>query len=148
MSLDGLPKSVKSLITKDYGDKYLDDADYIAFFWGQIDKKSIDKLFNVVDKALGKSANKLTDKDFKKIHMKNEDSTDDEDAEADDDDKEDIEVDDEETEVVDDNDEDSDESTEELNEDEDEEIENAVEVEVEEKPEVPTAYFFLKITQK
>lgn len=66
---DDIPKSVTSLIYKDYGEKYLNDADYVTFFWGGINKDNIDKLFNTVDKALGKSANKLTDKDFKKIHM-------------------------------------------------------------------------------
>lgn len=63
------PASVKDLILKEYGEKYLDDADYVSFFWGQIGKDDIDKLFNVVDKALGKSANKLTNTDFKKLKI-------------------------------------------------------------------------------
>lgn len=66
---DDIPDSVASLISKDYGEKYLDDADYVTFFWGGIERDDIEKLFNTVDKALGKSANKLTDKDFKKIRM-------------------------------------------------------------------------------
>lgn len=156
-----IPASVKSLITKDYGNKYLDDADYVAFFWGGIDKKQIEKLFNVVDKALGKSANKLTNKDFKKISMKSSSSINDEIEDEDSNDEEDIDVevddeaesskelneDDEEVdvEVDDDNDEESDDDLDdEESDDEDEEIEVDV---VEEKP-IPTAYFFLKITMK
>ena len=155
MSLDGLPKSVKSLITKDYGDKYLDDADYIAFFWGQIDKKSIDKLFNVVDKALGKSANKLTDKDFKKIDMGNDASSEDEETEEeitiDTDEDGDTEVEDDIEKLnEDDESEDDDkqpESDDESSEDEDDDEEEKEEVDVEVK-EIPTSYFFLKITMK
>lgn len=149
---DKVPKSVISLITKDYGEKYLNDADYVAFFWGAITKEHIEKLFNVVDKALGKSANRLTDKDFKKIDFKPEHNDD-----AEDDEVEDVEV---EEDIVDDNDEDDntsddaageeDEETEndadKLNEDDEEELE--VDATVEEKPSVPTSYFFLKITLK
>lgn len=64
-----IPASVKTAITKEYGDNYLLDADYVSFFWGAIGKEEVKKLFNVVDKALGKSANKLTDTDFKKISI-------------------------------------------------------------------------------
>ena len=162
-----IPASVKKLITDDYGEKYLDDSDYVAFFWGPIDKDSIDKLFNTVDKALGKSANKLTDKDFKKISLSSDSSNEDADEQT-----EDIEVDtDEETteksedldnEEIDDtesieDDEDSDEqndeeddeksSEDELNEDKNEDDES-IDVKIEEKPETPTSYFFLKITSK
>lgn len=41
----------------------------MSFFWGKIGKEEVKKLFNVVDKALGKSANKLTDTDFKKMSI-------------------------------------------------------------------------------
>lgn len=63
------PESVKQLIVNEYGDNYLLDADYVSFFWGAIGKEEVKKLFNVVDKALGKSANKLTETDFKKINL-------------------------------------------------------------------------------
>lgn len=64
-----VPDSVKSIISKQYGENYLLDADYVSFFWGTLGKEEIKKLFNVVDKALGKSANKLTDTDFKKMSI-------------------------------------------------------------------------------
>lgn len=41
----------------------------MSFFWGAIGKEEVKKLFNVVDKALGKSANKLTNTDFKKMSI-------------------------------------------------------------------------------
>ena len=69
VSTKKIPESVSVPITSDYGEQYLLDANYVAFFWGAITKDTISKLFNVVDKALGKSANKLTDKDFKKINI-------------------------------------------------------------------------------
>ena len=149
---DDVPESVASLVYKDYGDKYLDDADYVAFFWGGINKDNIDKLFNVVDKALGKSANKLTDKDFKKLHM--DDLSDVEDTEEDveieidketsekpdeqDDEEEEIEVKDKAS-----SSDDEDDDKEKLDED-DENLEAVIE----EKPKAPTSYFFLKITSK
>lgn len=68
-TVKSIPASVKTAITKEYGDNYLLDADYVSFFWGAIGKEEVKKLFNVVDKALGKSANKLTDTDFKKISI-------------------------------------------------------------------------------
>lgn len=145
---DDVPKSVTTIVYKDYGEKYLDDADYVAFFWGGINKDNIDKLFNVVDKALGKSANKLTDKDFKKINIDDESNeTEDVEIEVDDDeevpekpddDQEDEEKDDE----VESSNED-DEDSKELNEDDE-----SLEVDVEEKQSIPVSYFFLKITSK
>ena len=66
-TVKSIPTSVKTAITKEYGDNYLLDADYVSFFWGAIGKEEVKKLFNVVDKALGKSANKLTNTDFKKM---------------------------------------------------------------------------------
>lgn len=144
---DDVPSSVTKLIYKDYGDKYLEDADYVVFFWGGINKDNIDKLFNVADKALGKSANKLTDKDFKKISMDGDDSDDVEDTEETE--VENTEVEDTEDDSTDNAEDDdaSEESTEEANELDEDENED-IEVSIEEKPEIPTAYFFLKITSK
>lgn len=68
-TVKSIPISVKTAITKEYGDNYLLDADYVSFFWGAIGKEEVEKLFNVVDKALGKSANKLTNTDFKKMSI-------------------------------------------------------------------------------
>ena len=68
-TVKSIPASVKAAITREYGDNYLLDADYVSFFWGAIGKEEVKKLFNVVDKALGKSANKLTDTDFKKMSI-------------------------------------------------------------------------------
>lgn len=70
-TVKSIPTSVETAITKEYGDNYLLDADYVAFFWGAIGKEEVKKLFNVVDKALGKSANKLTNTDFKKMSIDN-----------------------------------------------------------------------------
>lgn len=67
VSAKRVPKSVAGIITETYGEKYLLDADYVSFFWGHISKEDIKRLFSVVDKALGTSANKLTNTDFKKI---------------------------------------------------------------------------------
>ena len=68
-TVKSVPTSVKTAIIKEYGDNYLLDADYVSFFWGAIGKEEVKKLFNVVDKALGKSANKLTNTDFKKMSI-------------------------------------------------------------------------------
>lgn len=145
---DDVPKSVTTIVYKDYGEKYLDDADYVAFFWGGINKDNIDKLFNVVDKALGKSANKLTDKDFKKINIDDEsDETEDVEIEVDDDEevpeKPDDEQEDEEKDDEVESSNEDDEDSKELNEDDE-----SLEVDVEEKQSIPVSYFFLKITSK
>ena len=154
--VDKIPASVKKLITDDYGEKYLDDSDYVAFFWGPVNKDNIDKLFNTVDKALGKSANKLTDKDFKKIKMSNSDESSADDSEEDVSDENAEDTKDIESDVEDTSDEDTEENSdgeeeeeEELNED-DEEIDIEVDADnaVNEKPSIPTSYFFLKITSK
>lgn len=86
-----VPQSVMRLITDGYGEKYPLDADYISFFWGKLGKEELKSLFNVVDKALGKSANRLTQTDFKKLDLESQDSNDDsldgtdsQDADADD----------------------------------------------------------------
>lgn len=136
-----VPDSVKSIISDDYGEKYLLDADYVSFFWGAIAKDEIKRLFNVVDKALGKSANKLTDTDFKKISIDGS-ASDTEDEEVEDDDNEEKEEETEEVEVEDTEEEDDDDKNE-LNEDEEE-----INVEVKEQQSAPASYFFLKITLK
>ena len=177
VKVDDIPKSVKDLVSKDYGEKYLNDADYVAFFWGGIGKDHIDKLFNVVDKALGKSANKLTDKDFKKLHMDDEAGGSEEETEE----VEDIEVDEEVPGVSDEEEPEEQQSSSDGNEEEEDE-EEEVEVSDEEKEDdeeeddeedgdeggklnedddesieiedttvektIPTSYFFLKVTSK
>lgn len=143
VSAKKIPESVSVPITSDYGEQYLLDANYVAFFWGDISKKVISKLFNVVDKALGKSANKLTDKDFKKINIEIDDDinvsnnldtkNDDNNTEITSDDEIDDEASDEE--ISDEIDDEGD-SNDSLNED-DEVV----------KP-IKKSYFFLKITTK
>ena len=44
----------------------------MSFFWGNLQKDDIESLFNVVDKALGKSANRLTETDFKRLKLDDE----------------------------------------------------------------------------
>lgn len=136
-----IPESVSSVIIEEYGDQYLLDANYVAFFWGAITKDIIKRMFNVVDKALGQSANKLTDKDFKKIKIElDADSSDtvdlsQHDSSIDDDASDDIEDDAnaEDDSIEDDIEDDSDET--ELNEDDS-------------IASVKPSYFFLKITTK
>lgn len=130
------PESVKKIILDEYGEKYLDDADYVAFFWGPIGKDEIEKLFNVVDRALGKSANKLTSTDFKKIKVGNESDSREEQPSAEDIDDEQIADDAEDSIEVDDEDVETDDE-EQLDED------DALDA-----PPKPTAHFFLKITLK
>lgn len=124
-----IPKDVKSVIVDEYGDKYLLDADYVTFLWGSINKDTIKSIFNVVNKALGESANKLTDTDFKKINIiLNTDTNDvdtDNDIDQDDEDVEDIDI-----EV--DNDSEENEEDDVINEDD--------------ASVTKTSYFFLKIT--
>ena len=64
-----MASSIPSSSSNYLSELFLLDADYVSFFWGAIGKEEVKKLFNVVDKALGKSANKLTDTDFKKISI-------------------------------------------------------------------------------
>ena len=142
-----VPKSIKDSIAAEYGDNYILDADYVSFFWGDIGKEEVKKLFNVVDKALGKSANKLTETDFKKLDVfgskqsgnsQADDSSDDgqpdevEDGSHAEDDGSLDSGSDVDTETSDDS------AADELNEEDDEEVE---------KPK-KTNYFFLKITLK
>ena len=133
-----IPESVSSIIIEEYGEQYLLDANYVAFFWGEITKDIIKRMFNVVDKALGQSANKLTDKDFKKIKIElNTNFTDlsQQDSSIEDDSSEDVE--DEEAtkeDSIDDNIEDDSDDIE-LNEDDSMAF-------------IKPSYFFLKITTK
>ena len=154
-TINEIPQSVQKLIKNQYGNKYLLDADYVAFFWGAIGKEQIQKLFNVVDRALGKSANRLTEGDFKKLILdedavviaEDDDSDDAEEIEIDDDsddgdDSEEIEIDDDsdDIEIDADSDEDDEESDEEESDDADDEEDP--------NKDIPTTYRFLKITLK
>ena len=128
-----VPDSVKSIISKEYGENYLLDADYVSFFWGTLGKEEIKKLFNVVDKALGKSANKLTDTDFKKMSIDQPEEDDSSEEEEESPSKDDVEEPIEDTTASN-----EDGSNEQL--DEDDEIEDTA---------APKKnYFFLKITLK
>lgn len=141
-----IPNSVKSAITSGYGEKYLLDADYVSFFWGAITKDDIKKLFNVVDKALGQSANRLTETDFKKISFDEDSQNEDEDSS-----KEEAKVEDAEdskkpefedtVKEVETKEDESDDSSEDDSMNEDSEIEQQVQA-------PKTSYFFLKITLK
>ena len=124
VSEDEIPESVAKIISSEYGQKYLLDADYVSFFWGPIGKEQIKQLFNVVDKALGKSANKLTDTDFKKIDVK----------------KDIVDVDVEAKAEVDGDDDEEEEDV--------EEVEEKLDEDDSTKPTPPEAHFFLKITLK
>ena len=146
-----IPESVSKIIISAYGQKYLLDSDYVSFFWGGIDKDNIEKLFNVVDKALGKSANKLTDKDFKKIDIdssKPNDQSDDEPEEKDEESDE-IEVDDEVEDIIDEEPDENFDAEEEI--EDDEESKSLNEDDENDEDDIsskPTSYFFLKITLK
>ena len=64
-----LKGQVASLIKAEFGESYLQDADYILFFekaedWTESDTK---KLFELVNRALGKDANMLSKSDFKQL---------------------------------------------------------------------------------
>lgn len=157
-TVEKVPESVSKLIFDQYGDKYLLDADYVSFFWGDISKDNIEKLFNVVDKALGKSANRLTESDFKRLDVdfKPAASTiasDDDQEEEKDDDIDDEDTDDKENDSTTDNadeeneDDNDDEDTESDDEDEDEELNEDDETE-KENIVVEPKYYFLKITIK
>jgi hypothetical protein len=137
VSTKKIPESVSVPITSDYGEQYLLDANYVAFFWGAITKDTISKLFNVVDKALGKSANKLTDKDFKKINIEIESTSN-------------TKFDELSNDNIDDEDDSSDEEIEDttsIQDDVSDEEESLNEDDEITKP-IKTSYFFLKITTK
>ena len=66
---DKLSMSVRSSIQSEYGESYLQDSDFIMFFtktdgWKEGDNK---KLFDLVNRGLGKDANGMTESDFKKL---------------------------------------------------------------------------------
>ena len=57
----------KQLIQQQYGESFLQDANYIAIFTqDEADDSSMKKLFELVNRALGKDANNMTQSDFKK----------------------------------------------------------------------------------
>ena len=134
-----VPSSVKTVISKEYGDNYLLDADYVSFFWGAIGKEEVKKLFNVVDKALGKSANKLTETDFKKIPLG---------ASEEDDEPEEEELPEEQKEQEEQTEETAEETASEEQETSTEEQEDELNEDEEQEAPKKTSYFFLKITLK
>lgn len=64
-----LKGAISEEIRKEYGDSFIEDADYMLFFkGGDIElEDSVDKLFKIVNNALGKGANTLSKSDFKSI---------------------------------------------------------------------------------
>lgn len=149
-----IPNSVKSAITSGYGEKYLLDADYVSFFWGAITKDDIKKLFNVVDKALGQSANRLTETDFKKISFEDDSPVEDEDSSKEETEVEDIEDSEEPefedtTEEIEIEDNDLDDTEEDESDDSSEDDSLNEDGEIKQQVQAPkTSYFFLKITLK
>lgn len=78
---DKLSMSVRSSIQSEYGESYLQDSDFIMFFtktdgWKEGDSK---KLFDLVNRGLGKDANGMTESDFKKLTKKETTDTSDDD---------------------------------------------------------------------
>lgn len=71
---DEIPEGILKKIEKQYSSDFLDDADFVSFTKGPIDKDMIKKLFKATDKALGEEANKLTEGDFKLLKMKETDT--------------------------------------------------------------------------
>lgn len=146
VSAKRVPKSVTSIITDAYGEKYLLDADYVSFFWGHISKEDIKRLFSVVDKALGTSANKLTNTDFKKITVDGADDAISQDEPEDDSQAEEQagQTDEPEEEQA----EDPEDEAKEVEDDVAEVLKEDDEDAEETKPLPPLSYFFLKITSK
>lgn len=71
---DKLSMSVRSSIQSEYGESYLQDSDFIMFFtktdgWKEGDSK---KLFDLVNRGLGKDANGMAENDFKKLTKKDD----------------------------------------------------------------------------
>lgn len=77
-STAAIPSRIKSKIKDEFGEQYLEDANYIVFFRGEVDKDGMKKLFNLTNKAFGEDANRMTEGDFKKISFVSSDSSDDE----------------------------------------------------------------------
>lgn len=60
----------KQAIQKQYGETFLQDANYVAVFQqDESDTASMKNLFNLVNRALGKDANNMTQSDFKKATL-------------------------------------------------------------------------------
>ncbi len=66
-SAAAIPSRIKTKIKDEFGEQYLEDANYVVFFRGEVDKDGMKKLFNLTNKAFGEDANRLTEGDFKKI---------------------------------------------------------------------------------
>lgn len=66
-----IPENIVKSIQTSYGEEFLEDAAYVAFFKtpGPFDKKLTKRLFNAVDSALGNDANRLADGDFKRLEL-------------------------------------------------------------------------------
>lgn len=62
-----IPKRIKDKIKEEFGEQFLFDANYVAFFRGDITRDGMKKLFNITNKALGEDANRLVEGDFKRI---------------------------------------------------------------------------------
>jgi len=64
-----LKADIKSKITAEGGESVLEDADYLLFFKGPAIETDdgLTKLFNTVNRALGKGANNMSQSDFKKV---------------------------------------------------------------------------------
>ena len=65
--VDVIPDRIKNKIYEEFGEQFLDDAKYVVFFRGDINKEGMEKLFNLTNKAFGEDANRLVEGDFKKI---------------------------------------------------------------------------------
>lgn len=76
---DKIKADVKAQIKAEYGDSFLEDADYCLFFRGDVlnDSSGLKSVFKAVNQALGKSANSLSESDFKAINKKVESKTED-----------------------------------------------------------------------
>ena len=66
-AVDVIPDRIKNKIYEEFGEQFLDDAKYVVFFRGDINKEGMEKLFNLTNKAFGEDANRLVEGDFKKI---------------------------------------------------------------------------------
>ena len=67
---DKLRQSVQRKIKDEYGESFLEDADYILFFRSDdlATDDGVKRLFKTVNRALGKNANSMSESDFKKIN--------------------------------------------------------------------------------
>ena len=75
----------KQAIQKQYGQTFLQDANYIAIFQqDESNTSSMKNLFNLVNRALGKDANNMTQADFKKATFGGAAADDEIDADTDD----------------------------------------------------------------